>query len=75
MNKNCEELAEELSDEGFFEDYIQDSAWTRDFKPKKCEEMLIAEAGKRNLALTEEEDFDPDTFFWHLYDNTEKGIS
>lgn len=75
MTKTYQEFAEELSDEDFFDEYIQDAFWTREFKTSQCEEMLKAEAKQRNITLTKEDDFDGDKFFYNLYNSAEKGLS
>lgn len=69
------EFAETLANNDFFDDYIQDSFWTKEFKTSKCLAMMETEAKQQKITLTNEEDFDYDKFFFDLYNCTEKGLS
>lgn len=75
MTKTHKEFADQLADESFFDEYIQDSYWSDSFRAAKCEEMMKSEAKQRNITLTKEDDFDGDKFFHELYQATEKGLS
>lgn len=73
--QSYKDFADELLDDGFFDDYIQSSYWEKSFSTEHCLKMLEDQADLCDVVLVDLKDFNYDVVFHNAYELTEKGLS
>lgn len=73
--QTCEAFAEDLWNQWFFDDLIDEAYWGRSFNAMRFFFALVNEAEKRGVELTDVRDWDFDSYFWEMYRSSEKGLS
>ena len=73
--ETCEEFSSGLENHYFFDSLVDEQYWADDFKAESYFEMLKNEAKKKNIKLSDADDFDYETYYWELYKASEKGLS
>jgi hypothetical protein len=71
----CEEFADELYNDYFFDTEIDEQYWSGGVNTTALFKSLCAEADKRGVVLTDVGEWDYDTYFYDVYRSTEKGLS
>lgn len=72
----CEEFAESLVNDGFFSEMNGESYWSQSFNSDRYFEAMKEEAAKKNITLSDVEEWDYDKFMYEVYkSDPDKGLS
>ena len=69
------DYCEELWDNGFYDEMIDEAYWQQSFSSHKMFNATLAEASRNGIELVGINTFDYDTYFTDGYNATEKGLS
>jgi hypothetical protein len=72
---SCEDFAELLDNNYFFDQLVDEQYWTDGFKADPFFTDLKDEAKKRGIVLSNVDDFDYEKYFQNVYSSSEKGLS
>lgn len=75
MSMTCEQFANSLWNDMFFDPIIDDMYWSRDYRSETLLNAMKAEAQERGVLLEDLGNWDYDEFFYEIYCSTEKGLS
>lgn len=72
---SCRAFADLLDNTYFFDDVVDGAFWNKSFKSETFFEAMKAEAERRDISLSDSEEWDYENYFWNLYQCSEKGLS
>lgn len=72
---NIFDFCENLADHNFYDEMIDEAFWLQEYRSWDFMQVTLNEAIKLQIKLEGVEEFDYDTYFSDLYNNTEKGLS
>lgn len=73
--RTCEDYFDSLHNSYCFDSLIDEAHWGDDFNAESFFEFGKSYATESGVLLTDLESFDYETYFWTMFDSSEKGLS